>query len=741
MKEILFAIISISLFSYISGYGLAKIVLPKKLEQYILWLSPWVLYLFTTIALIILSLLGVPLKISGSIAAGLSLSISGYFLVIKKEWPKINWKVDFNIATVVALSVLLNISPLIMREKFLTTISLGNNDIITYTTNADYLINHSIAENFNSNVTLTIANLLQDGYRWGPPIIEGFFLNLTGLEGYQLSYLLEALLYAFMIPLVFVLASVLSKRKLSWLNAGFLSLMIALNVNTLYMLYHNFWGLVYFWGILMFLMIVLTSYFGLKTDQDKKHELLAVVGFAGMFFSYHEPAVFVILSLFLYGGYLFISKNNMISFLQKMIRIMGGLLVIGGISVANAIVFDFGQAFTGNPNQPIGWQLFRDSIPYANPFEMLGFWSIHSFQPLPTLVAIILSLVVVMIIIKGLLSIANTNQKAFLTSFASMFVFFLIFTGLPPRGNFFDFNRAVTYSLPVIITIFGLGLRDLLKKYQWTYIFVIGIFSSLLLLSAYKLNKRFITERAAVDLQYTTLRELKTLGISEPIYTEGAFLPNVSIWRQIWIGYFVYPHVMGVTYPPATPSDPYNLSVPDGGLVLISKSNPWIKAPQLIFTEILWENDWYKLGRICNATECLANQKQDLSKIIVGENEFEDNLLISGWHGYEKDGRWSNGKESNLRLISYSQSYRYLVIVAQALAQPQSLTVIIDGKDIYTQDLSEGWQTYKFKLPPTFESGVHQIKFIYSQTYKPSEILGNKDNRDLAVRFKQIYFE
>jgi len=741
MKEILFAVSSISLFSYVAGYGLAKIALPSKLKPYTLWLSPWVLYLFTTVSLIIFSLLGVPIKISGSIVAGLSLLASGYFLFIKKEWPKINWKVDLNIATVVALSVLLNISPLIMRDKFLTTISLGNNDIITYTTNADYLIDHSIAENFNSNVILTIANLLRDGYRWGPPVIEGYFLNLTGFEGYQISYLMEALLYAFMIPLVFVLVSLLSQKKLSWITAGFLSLLMALNVNTLYMLYHNFWGLVYFWGILMFLVIALTSYFGLKTDQDKKHEVLATIGFAALFFSYHEPAVFTILSLFLYGGYLFISKNNIIGFLQKMIRIMGGLLMIGGVSVANAIVFDFGQAFASNLNQPIGWQLFRESIPYANPFEMLGFWSIHSFKPLPILLAVFLSLIIVLVVIKGLLSIPNKNQKAFLTSFISIFVFFLVFTGLPPRGNFFDFNRAITYSLPVVIAIFGLGLRDLFKKHQWAYIFAISIFSSLLLFSAYKLNRRFIAERAAVDLQYTTLKELKDLEIGEPIYTEGAFIPDVSVWRQIWVGYFVYPHIMDATYPPAVTRDPYQLSVPNKGLVLISKSTPWIKAPQLIFTEILWENEWYKLGRICNADECLIQEKQDLSNLILGESEFEDSLLISGWYGHENDGRWSNGLESTLRLASYRQSYRYLVIEAQALSEPESLTIEINDQEINTQSLTKGWGIYKFRLPSNFKPGVQQIKLKYSHVYQPSQILGNGDNRNLAIRFRQIYFE
>ena len=181
--------------------------------------------------------------------------------------------------------------------------------------------------------------------------------------------------------------------------------------------------------------------------------------------------------------------------------------------------------------------------------------------------------------------------------------------------------------------------------------------------------------------------------------------------------------------------------MPNESLVLISKSNPWVKGPQLILTETLWENDWFKLGRICNEDDCLKNNKSNLSKLLIGDNEFEDSLLTFGWYGYEKDGRWSRGIKSSLRLVSYDEYYNNLVIEAQALALPQSLTVSIDGIEIKTLSLTEDFQIYKFKLPSSFSAGVHHINFSYSHTYKPSLLFGNSDNRNLATRFKQIYFE
>ena len=739
MSDVLIAIVLIGTISYFFGYGLCRLLLPEDLKQYSIWLSPWMFFLFVTVILVICTIFGVSIaQVGGVITVALAL-LSTYYLY-KEGLPRINWKTDLGICLVVGASILFSISPLVRRDKFLTTISMGNNDIITYATNADYLVDHTLAESLRTNVILTISNLLHDGSRWGPPIISGYFIYLSGFEGYQLAYLIQAMQFALMIPLGYVLVSVISKSKVDYKLSIFLSLMLAFNVNILYMLYHNFAGLVYFWGILMFLMILLTSYLKERSKSDIKYEYLISAGLALLYFSYHETALFIILPLILYGVMLLLSKGGFSRYMQKMIKIMTGLFILAGVSVVNAIAFDFKQAFEGNAAQPVGWQLFRAKLSYANPFEMLGLWSIHSFKPLPIVLAIILSIAVVLLVIKGVSSISNKKQRSFIGSYLISFTLFLLFVGLY-NGNFFDYNRIVVYSLPVIIVVFSLGINSLAKISNKFQLLGFGFVLALVLFSAYKLNKRFITERVAVDLKYTTLKEIHSMNIQEPIYTAGSFVNGVPIWRQIWTGYFIYPHIKDKTFPIKFINDPYKLRIPDNSLALIFKSDPWIKGPQVIITEIAWENDWFLLGRICSSDVCLINYESDLSKVTIGNTAFEDTLLTKGWYGYENDGRWSKGKESHLRLVTYHNNLHNLSITVQPIRTPLDITVWIDDTNVGTISLDKDWQTVKLPLPEDFSIGVHDIKVEYSHVYRPSQVFGNTDNRRLAVRFQEIYFE
>jgi hypothetical protein len=739
MSDVLIAIVLIGAISYYFGYGLCRLLLPEDLKQYSIWLSPWMFFLFVTVILVLFTIFGVSISRVGGLITVVLAGLSTYYLY-KGGLPKINWKTDLGICLVVGASILFSISPLVRRDKFLTTISMGNNDIITYATNADYLVDHTLAESFRTNVILTISNLIHDGSRWGPPIISGYFIYLSGFEGYQLAYLIQAMQFTLMIPLGYVLVSVISKSKVDYKLSIFLSLMLAFNVNILYMLYHNFAGLVYFWGILMFLMILLTSYLKDGSKSDIKYEYLISTGMALLYFSYHETALFIILPLILHGGQLLLSRGGFSRYMKKMIRIMTGLFMLAGVSVVNAIAFDFKQAFEGNPAQPVGWQLFRANLSYANPFEMLGLWSIHSFKPLPIVLAVMLSIAVVLLVIKGVSSISNKKQRSFIASFLFSFTFLLLFVGLY-KGNFFDYNRIVVYSLPVIIVVFSLGINSLAKINNKFQLLGFGFVLALVLFSAYKLNKRFITERVAVDLKYTTLKEIHSLDIQEPIYTAGAFVNGVPIWRQIWTGYFIYPNIVDSTFPKKYINDSYKLRIPDQSLALLYKSDPWIKGPQVIITEKIWENDWFALGRICNNDECLTNYEDDLSQLHIGDAIFEDTLLTSGWYGHENDGRWSKGKESHLRLVTYHNNLRNLSITVQPINTPLDIIVWIDGTNIGVINLNDDWQTIKLPLPKNFSTGVHDIKVEYSHVYRPSHVFGNTDNRRLAVRFQEIYFE
>ncbi|PIY71647.1 hypothetical protein COY87_05050, partial [Candidatus Roizmanbacteria bacterium CG_4_10_14_0_8_um_filter_33_9] len=428
-KILFYPIINIIIL-FILGFGLTQLIIPRQLKKYSLWLTPWVTIIFSIFFLVIISLFGLSVKqaIWPLILCFLSTDIYALFN-IRKIYFKIDIKKNFFIACIVLLSLTLNLSPLIRRDRILTTISLGNNDIIAYTTVGDYLKNHSISESFKTKVDTTTDNLLHDGYRWGTPIINSFFLSLLNLEGYQYTYAAQTVLFALFIPLVFILFEILFTQSL--IGTLIITILTGFNVNLLYMLYHDFFGQVLFWGLELVLFILFYSY--LHSDLIKKNKLniydyLLGITVTVLFFSYHEPAFFMFapIGLFIILKFIF-DKKKSLSYIQAIIRIGLISLISGSVSIINAVIFDFKQAFMSNPNQPIGWQLFRNKIPFANPFEAMGFYSIHNFEPMPTLIAVILSVFVILVILKGVL---NSKYRLLTICNLTVFFFFLYWTGI-----------------------------------------------------------------------------------------------------------------------------------------------------------------------------------------------------------------------------------------------------------------------------------------------------------------------
>lgn len=708
------------------GYGLAHLFLPQKLKPYTLWLSPWYTIIFLIFTLTIFSLAGFPVS---HIALPLLICLISLtlFVLIKRKLPfKLITKENFLLSLFVVTSIVFNLSPLIRRHKFLTTVSMGNNDVIVYTVVPDYLVNHSLFESFFTPVSLGVSNLLHDGYRWGPPLLSAFFQHLFQLQGYQFVYLFQVILFALTIPLIYIFLRILYKPTLFGL---IVSLVItAFNVNLLYILYHDFFGQVLFWGLELFLLLFIYVYFNSNKSKTRHINLYDVnlgIALAVLFISYHEGALFILFPLFV-----FLCMKSLWLSLIKITLVMS---LTSAIVVARGIVFDYIQSFGSNPNQPIGWQLFRNSIPFANPFEMIGLYSIHSFEPLPMIIAVTLSVGVIAVTFLGLL---KSKNRLLLFCYLAFYSFFLIlFSFVHP--NFWVYNRSLTYNLPLILILFSVGIthivynHTLLKRYVLFGIIILELFS------AVKLNKRFLREHIVVDKSFISLQEIRDEHtFSEPIYAEGVLDDTVFYWKQIWTGYFLY----GYNPAPSLPSNvtPFEKRIPDKSLILLSKATPWVKPPQVLLSSTVWENQYYLLGRLCNSAECLLNRPEDLSRVTLGKDSFEDSLLISGWSAKESTNRWATGNESTLRLVTKENRYKALAFEAQALSEPQTVTVYFDEKLLGTQSISTQWSQYTFSIPQEVSRDVHKIRFQYAHTYKPSEVLKSQDTRELAVNFRWI---
>jgi len=149
VQIILYPILTIIVLLFL-GYGLTNLILPLRLKSYSFWLSPWFSIIFIILTFVIFSFLGLSIK-SFSFLIIPFLTILNLFVFTKKEKFKTNLPLrDFILLLFIIINIIFNLSPLIRRDKFLTSISLGNNDISAYVVTSDYLVDHSLLESFST---------------------------------------------------------------------------------------------------------------------------------------------------------------------------------------------------------------------------------------------------------------------------------------------------------------------------------------------------------------------------------------------------------------------------------------------------------------------------------------------------------------------------------------------------------------------------------------------------------------
>ncbi len=724
---------------FILGLGLTYLLVPKYFRPYILWLSPWTTIITSIFYFVVMGLVGFSVNQTYVPFIIALIVINIYVLTKVKPTFNLNIKENLILAIVVGLTLILNLSPLIRHDRTLTSISMGNNDIIAYATAGDYLKDHSIAASLKPGTEEAVSNLLGGFRRWGTAIINSFFLTILNLQAYQYTYASQAVLFSLFLPLAYILFKVLSGRSnISGLIA--VTIFTGFNANLLYMIYHDFFGQVLSWGIEMLFFIFLYHYFNsprIRLNKFNRYDFILGIIIAVLYFSYHEQAVFMFAPLIIFlSAAFFLEKNNFKHYLYALLRIASISLITGFNSIIYATVFDYRRAFVTNPNQPIGWQLFRSQIPYANPFEAMGFWSIHNFAPLPAILAVVLSAVILFIFIKGII---KSRSKILTISYLLIFLLFFYWTGVY-QHNFFAYNRVLTFTLPFFIVIFSIGLINLFKRQNYFSFIIIAVLIALELWSAIRLNRRFIREHLSVEKSYISILDLKKKKIKEPIYAESITYTGMPLWMSIWTNYFLYSKGTS-TVPTIFDNNQFSNKIPDNDLVLITKPTPWYRSTQVILTDIVWENEYYKLGRLCNSADCLMGRTEDLSAIEMGKNNYEDSLLISGWAIKEADSRWAVGKESKLRLVVKNENNRELIIEASTIKEPQAVSVFVDNEPVGKQDIDTSFREYRYILEVPLSPGVHNIRFEYPNVYRPVDYGLSPDTRELSVNFKTIKLE
>lgn len=724
------------------GFGISYLILPSKVKKYSFWLIPWFGIIISILFLVILSFLGIPVKIS-SLLLLFSTLIINLFVLIKRKNLIFFGDLKENLVTLILIggSILFLLNPLIKNSNFPTTISFGNNDITAYVEGADYLIDNSIQKSFYTQTNSGVQDILLGSFRFGPTILYSFFSFILNLKPYEISYILQATIFPLVAPLIYLFMNVVYKKTYVGLLLSFF--ITVFNVNLLYMLYHNFFPHTIFRGLLCFLLIFILLYFVDFKKKKKelflsKYKLIISLGLSAAFFSYQEAmAVFFIIPLVLYVIVLVLIKKNTI-YIDKLLKIGFITSIINLMSVIYSFRFLFYLFLTSTKDQFIGWQLFRSKIPFANPFEALGFYSIHEFPPLPNILAIILTILVITVIILGLY---KSKYKVFTTIFLVFYTSILIRSWFV-TPNFFDYGRALSYTLPLFIILFSIGFSFLFEKNKKISLIILIILLGLELFSAKKLNSRFIIEKLSVSKEYLSLKDIQNniKIINEPLYLENDIESSIPHWNYIWTRYFLNLNKIPITSE-VSKIKGKRVMVLENNLVLIHKSSSYAHSLKILLNDIIWKNDFFKIGRLCKRDNCLKNSNEDLSKIIFGKTSFEDSLLISGWSVSEPESRWAEGKQSNLRLVNKGGEKSKIIIEASTLKEPQNVDISIDDKFAGSFSPLTEFKIYNITLRNPLPPGVHKINFTFSNTYKPSEVYKSADNRNLSVNFKQIKLE
>lgn len=725
------------------GYGLSVLIIPVNLKKYSLWLMPWIATIFLIVFLVLLSFFGLSIAQSSPLLVSILIVLDLYVYFEKKPKIYFDVKQDLIILGIIILNVIFILYPLIKLVGFPSTISLGNNDVIAYAETADFLIQNSLQYAFYNTIPSGADNILLGAFRWGTSMIMSFFTYLFNFYAYEITYIIEVIYFSIMLPLVYILFQILYKKSYSGL---ILSLIITgFNVNLLYMLYHNFFPHIIFRSLLIFLLIFFIDYFYSYNKKSKefsfnRYDIIIIFGLSAMYFSYQEVAIFFMAPIGLFLIFNLSKMQKLKDYWQKLLKIGSGLILVSLPSIIYSFIFLVNQLNSSNtlPNQPIGWQLFRAEIPYVNPFEMMGFYSIHYFPPLPILIAIITSLFVLTLILVGLI------RSKFISLVASyLFTYFFLYLYMSIiKPNFFDYNRIVTYTLPLLIVLFSIGYVYLWNKNKFIrYLKIIGLFLILFMVffNAKKLYNRVLSESLIVDNSFISLKNIqdKKPVIQDKLFTQFHLDTSLPYWDLVWTNYFLNLNKIPLELAPYD-----GRKVLDKSKILLIKQGGKRRSLDVLLAKIYWQDKYNIIGSLCNSDKCLEESSYNLSKIIFGESRYVDSLILNGWSTKETDFRWSNSLESRVRLVTKSDFIpSKLVIEAYSLSEPQKVEIYINENFIGEKKIASDWSIYSFDIPFYLDTGVQKIEFKFSNLYKPVDLGIGLDMRDLSVNFRKILLE
>jgi len=121
-------------------------------------------------------------------------------------------------------------------------------------------------------------------------------------------------------------------------------------------------------------------------------------------------------------------------------------------------------------------------------------------------------------------------------------------------------------------------------------------------------------------------------------------------------------------------------------------------------------------------------------------------LLLKGWSSVEKTGTWATALSSELRFYTFfPHKDQRIILKCSPFSYPNSpaqyMTLSLNKNHVASCKLLEQKERYHFMLPAEYlQKGENILTFEFSYAKSPADVLGKKDKRNLAAKFKDLHF-
>lgn len=297
---------------YFLGYGITTILLPERLKSDSFFVIPWVGIIFTITLSVVLSMARVPTQSIYIIVILAAIFLLVYSILLKKRIPLPN-KDSFVISILVLLIIFLH------SYSFATNVgqnSVFNGKSNIYTDSVEYLKNHTtwtIFETTEVSPSLLISqDFIQNKHLWGGSLLLSFFSSIFQQNSSQILTSLMVILYALLVPLIWILIKQISGKSHYLLLIIIIGL-LEINPVFRYLLYQAQLSQILFIGIFGFITTLLIYSLSHRDEQGiffNGSDVLIALAFSSLSSTYPDGFVLTLgLMVIVVGIWLLVSKR------------------------------------------------------------------------------------------------------------------------------------------------------------------------------------------------------------------------------------------------------------------------------------------------------------------------------------------------------------------------------------------------------------------------------------------------